>query len=638
MTVTPAPPYRVTFHILTPPEGLIAGDTIIAVDSIFNHDGLVPGPYCYPNAVYQDSVGKGPVNKDPVVIADTSGLVNQIPDVGNMVKQCFNNGVDTVKFVLYYAPYHDPYDPTKKDIMHTLFVVLDTMHANTGPFRLLPGPLNAIRLEDANGAHLTDTIKLAYPSGQKEIYAMGYDRFGNKRGLQLSNWIATPTLHAPAQGMNVAQIDYEASTVTGDESGLIIATALRGILTPTDSVSDSVAVTIKGPPSAIDSAVTKDDNGDGLLDRIVIYLHYPDTIPAGFSLAGFSISYRGASWTIDSIGGLLPNGKVGTVFDLYLHQDSTLLNGAGQTGWTPTLTATTLPKIGPTSVACKDGAGPVIWRVTKTIVNLNDRTQDKVTVVFSEPIYGSDGGKFKVNTSPDSIFAVWTKEGGVYLPVDSLFSGLTTFSGVIGDTAVEFYMSNAKDLRSIDYLSIKNNNSVMDMTQEKNYPNPNNRKVRVNVVSAYPNVVIPVPNPSTTTFKEQPAGFLEFANQPQARKWVYYDKAGVVLTFKVPQPRPDGKGGHLKVPGHMRIYDVVGNLVQRQETGDIYSSSTNYSFSGQFDLTNTSSSLDYDLYWNGSNAHGMPVAAGAYQVQIVLDFPPPQQKVVLKPVIVGIAK
>jgi fibro-slime domain-containing protein len=636
VTVTPAPPSRVTFTILTPPAARIAGDTIVAVDSIFNKDGLVPGTYCYNNAIYQDSLNKSQGGHDPTVTADTSGLVNPAGGVGNMVKQCFNNGVDTVKFVLYYAPYRNPNDPLSRDTFHTLIVVLNDINANTGPFKLLPGRLNVLRLENAKGEHLTDTIRLDAPNGFQPIYATGYDAYGNKRGPELSNWSVTPNLHALEQSANVSQVLYDTKTVTVNESGLIVATAWRGVLNATDSVSDNVPVKIKGPPSALDSAVTKDMDANGLLDKIVIYFHNPVTIPAGFPASGFTVTYKGVPLHVDSIGGVSATaGKTGTMFELYLHEDGTLLGGAPQTGWTPTLTVTDLPGVGTVSKTCIDGAPPVVWQVTKTIVNLGDRRQDSVVVIFSEMITKSDNSKLGTSSSPDSIFTVWRKDGNIFVKDTAILQGINTLYGPadsvsingIAVTRIKFTMSNDADLRPVHWLSIKTNDYVMDASQSKNEQNdPANKKVQTNVRSTYPDVVIPVPNPTGPTYLHAGAGVLQFMNQPQARQWVFNDKAGVVLTFKVPPPS-SGNGTRLKVGGHIFIYDIIGNLVNWDETDDIYAAN--------FDLSGTSSSYDYDLYWNGSNRHGMPVSPGAYKVIIYLDFPPPAGKEKLKPVIVG---
>lgn len=405
--VTRAPPSVATFNILTPPAGRIAGDTILAVVTISNKDGLVPGTYCYyPDsaAIYQDSLGKGNT-PPPIIITDhgtNSGTINDAPGTASSVAECFTNGVDTVKMVLYRAPYTDP-SVSGIDTLHQLVVNLNGVTATTGPFKLLPGDLYSLELENAAGVHLTGTDTLLYPDGHITIYSIGYDRFGNEIGRENSNWSVDGTLHGLTQNSMISQIYYDASNSTTSESGVVTARAprfLNGVFQDSLAV-DSLGIAIIGPPSSLDSAVTRDVNGDGYLDEIELYFNKPVTFPAGMSGANFSIIYNGVTFNVDSIGGMGPNGETNTHFVVYLQEDST---AQPQTEWRPLVSITGIQGSNDIkNITAKDGAGPVIWTVTKTINNPEDRTQDVVTVTFSEPIVGPKGSPFAWSTLEPSL-------------------------------------------------------------------------------------------------------------------------------------------------------------------------------------------------------------------------------------------
>ena len=187
VTFTPGPPTNIDISIITPANQLIAGDTILALVRIQNKDGLVPGLWCDSTA-YQDTLGNGG-RLPPIVIGDGgSSPLTQKGTIPGAIHECFQNGIDTIKFVLFYAPYNS-------DSAHQIFVSLGGLNAKTEPFKLLPGDLYRLRLESATGVHLTGTDSMTYPNGHVTIYSVGYDMFGNKRGRELANWSVTQTLH-----------------------------------------------------------------------------------------------------------------------------------------------------------------------------------------------------------------------------------------------------------------------------------------------------------------------------------------------------------------------------------------------------------------------------------------------------------
>jgi fibro-slime domain-containing protein len=595
---TPGPPTKVTIAIITPANQLIAGDTILALVQINNKDGLVPGAWCYDGsngAIYQDGLGSGG-RKTPVVIGDSgAGPLNQAPSSANKTDECFQNGTDTIKFILYYAPYGG-------DTAHQIFVSLGSLNATTAPFTLLPGPLNSLALEDANSVHQPDTLHLNYPAGHAVVYAVGYDQFGNKIGPENSNWTYSNTLHSEPNSASVSRIYYETGSVTSDEQGSLLATAAGG-------VKDSMYIFVKGPLSSLDSAVTRDVNGDGYLDEIELYFNKTVTI---LPSTNFTITSNGVVFQVDSVSGVGTTGATGTHFIAYLHEQQ---NGQPQTAWKPLVSITGMQGVADIkNFSASDGAGPVIWSVTKTITNPEDRSQDVITVTFSEPITGPGGTQFAWSTvKPSDVLAVYhlNAAGTGYDTLYNALDGIAQFSQVIGDSIVKFTVTNGNDITQNDFMNIKvTAGQIFDA--RGNAPVTDNRKAPVKIIGALPPRIIAVPNPSGPTFLHEQPGTLNFVNNPNARNWVRVERAGTVITFKIAIPSTPGE----IVTGYLKIYDAVGNTVITADSKDVMASLKS---SG----ANDSSAYDYDIYWNGSNEMGFKVAPGVYRTVVYLTYTSP---------------
>ena len=273
VTVTPAPPDSVSISIITPLTSLTAGQPFQAEVRVYNHDGLVPGTYCYPtnsgtSAIYQDSLGKGTTPDPTVVTKSGNGIINQAPGTTNTVQECFTGGIDTVTLTLYRAPYNNAATP--KDTTHQITVVLGPHSAITVPFTLQPGPLSRLQIENVNNVHVVGPDTLRYPSGSTTLFSIGYDQWGNRRGREASNWGTSNNLEPPSQVNMVSQVYLSASDVTSDESGILHARAARFVngVFQDSLAADSLPIVILGPPSSLDSAVTRDVNGDGYLDEM----------------------------------------------------------------------------------------------------------------------------------------------------------------------------------------------------------------------------------------------------------------------------------------------------------------------------------------------------------------------------------
>jgi hypothetical protein len=155
----------------------------------------------------------------------------------------------------------------------------------------------------------------------------------------------------------------------------------------------------------------------------------------------------------------------GSKIVLHLSEDSTTLPGSPQTAWRPLISVAGLGDNSVPSTQCRDGAGPVIWSVTKTITNVSDRKQDMVRVKFSEPIQGPNGSPFApANVRPERVLNVFRRNtDGTWGTVPALSPAVAS-NGTdslrinsfrpVNDSTLEFTMSNGRDLTPNDYMNI----------------------------------------------------------------------------------------------------------------------------------------------------------------------------------------
>ena len=519
--------------------------------------------------------------------------------------------------MFYYAPVD------KQDSTQQIFVTLNNLSASTPAFNVLPSSLSSLAIQTVNGKNL-DTVNLAYPDGAQVFVAVGFDAYGNK--VDLTNgavWTQTNTLHAIDKPTNVTRIYYDASAVTYNEQGYIRATVtdING-----KKVQDSAYVSIIGKPTTLVAAVTQDVNGDGYLDGIVLHFDKQTTIPAGYnidSLINVTYNYAGTNFTftVDSIGGVPSNSGVtsqsatDSVFTIYV---SELKNNIPQTAWTPSVTINGLTGTTPVNnVTSVDGAGPVIWSVTKDITSLTNRASDLVSITFSEPIEASDGSDFKnkLSTDPSLVFYVW-KDSAIAVNgkavkdtfvLDTILNGINGFYSVSSDgKTVYFYMSNGKDLTSEYYISLKSDSSlIVDQSRALNDPAKTNQKVQVKVISNAPNVLTVGPNPAVPSYAHPGDLTLDYNYNYNARQWAV-DGNGTLLSFDVAV----STNSNDKITGYIKIYDVVGNLVCG--AGDNGTNLIQSSWVGSGTVQH------YYIYWNGLNARKTKAAPGVYSAILYL--------------------
>ncbi len=606
---TVGPPTSITMEIITPEEKRIAGEPIEIVVTIYNKDGKVPGTYCFdPNngngVQYADPIGAGGrprpfmlVNGDTIWISETG-------------KQCFNGGVDTTITYLYNAPFG-------KDSLHQIQFSSGNLKGETPPFKLLPGALDSLALERQNFQALPDTIELSHPSDQIIIYAVGYDKYGNRRGYERSDWTTDSTLHPIESAINTEGIYYDASNVTDNEYGNIIAipsdTAVKGI-------SAQKFTIIYGPLAMVKDAVTRDLDGDGYLDHIELHFSKPVALTEEM-LSQIKLQYGETNtFTIKKI--VNDSDSLDSVWVVELDEST---SGVLQTSWTPKVSISGLTGYGIGNVndlVSTDGAGPVILRVTKQRSTLRTREEDEVIIEFSEPVWQSGARTLSTSDTPSIIFYIWQGNDSTgYTRIDSFLVNIDGFT-FISDAVVKFKTTNGLDLTSRHLVNIRtfqdSSGSVYSFITDKpaegsgNFPVVNNRKVRVVVVGPVPKRVDPVPNPAKPNAIHVAPGDFFIKHEPNARDWVFRENSGVVIS--IPVIIPDGDDDSTKVRIKVKIYDAVGNLVHSKEEKDILKSLRAAVGS------NLGSMHDVDIYWNGFSKKKMPVAPGVYQMVIYREY------------------
>lgn len=623
VTITPAPPSRATIELAHPSDSIIAGRPFKVVVKIYNTDGLYPDPWCSKSATFNDVIGNGGKTVIPVIYVN--GNPTPVP-LGTPTGECFIKGVDTVTAVLFNASIN-PNKPNE------LSVVINNGSSNlpltkTPPFPVYPGPLAALRLEYSNGNDMPGPDTLYYPDGAVNIYSRGYDLYGNFIGDIRSKWDKSgylPSFTPPdAKQINV-YIEANAAILT--ENGMVTASAPSGVL-PGTNASDTVQVIIVPRAANLVEATTKDMNGNGYLDQI--WVKFDKAVPASKSAGSIIVKdiEHTVVFTVDSIR---PQGSTGdstSAFIIYLHDIDSTKNGilepdgaVPQTSWRPLLSITGLKGVADfTGQKCKDGAGPVIWRVTCYKSDAKDRSQDSVTVTFSEPIQASNGNDFSINIAPSLVFSTWKKDGNSLAPDTSLLACNTSVQGgpcigvfykILGPGTVQFYMINQKTLFDYDFFNIRTQPAIQvsDKANPANLPVINNQKVQVIVFG----VISPMkigPNPATPTLFNPDApnndpSVIVFKNTPNATHYAK-DHGGTVLRFYI----SPGQG---RITAYLNIYDVIGNVVNSVHkdgpNDDLMAEIRNTYRGANLD---TASNYTYDIYWNGVNARGMKTAPGIY--------------------------
>jgi fibro-slime domain-containing protein len=598
---TPGAPLRAEIKILTPENKRIAGQPIDCQVTIYNGDNkTVQGSYCF-NPLTGEPVKYSDILKPrngftPYIIVDDKKLL--LSENGS---QCFESGVDTVKLTLFYAP-------VGTDTLHQITANLGSLVAKTEKFKLYPGPLDTLVLENSSGKPI-DTLKLRYPQGAR-IYAIGYDEYSNRIGQELSNWSTDSTLHAVEGGLKVSNIFYDASSVRQNESGRLTA-----ISTAFPAIKASVPVIILGPPFTM-VAITRDDDGNGYLDHIEIRFSRQVTIPKNSIFANnFKVKY-GFAFTVDSIENNV--GRTDSVWRLALHENRT---DEPQTNWKPIVTIDEIPSLGieADTVTALDGAGPVIWRVVKKVVDVNNNNLDIVTITLSEPIVRNpDLVRLSSSDKPISIFNVYESHtDGTFKPVNGILDGISGLFETNKDSIFTFMTTNKQEITGKHYFNLKWEDStkyVVDKVTPPNSPQRENRKVQC-IVTGDVGTPLSVPNPSVPTPNRRPPGTFEADHNPEALDWLKTDRAGFGIIF--PITLTDSLMQKVKIKYIIKIYDFVGNIVVQSIVPDLIQSVINSRQNISSNNVTRGQTIKIVSYWNGYSKDGMKATPGLYKAVVI---------------------
>ena len=348
----------------------------------------------------------------------------------------------------------------------------------------------------------------------------------------------------------------------------------------------------------LDSAITRDLNGNGYIDRIDLFFS-KDTSTINVT-GNYSITCNGITFPIDSIVKLSAGS-----YALFIHEQTTT---APQSAWRPQVTIKDLPGVENGTVTAADGCPPVIWRVIKYEVSDN-RAQDTVKVFMSEKIKAANGSPFSIVNLPSQMFNVWDSSGAIRL--DTMLLGINGFYAIVNDSVLVFVMKNGRNLTNSNLMNIITVN-VPVADQFGNVPIDKNRKVRVEVNGPTPNVKIQVgPNPAGVTTRHYPDGsiYFDYNSNKDARSWIQSEKAGTLITIGN-LPVPVQANNKEAVSAYLNIYDIVGNMVNWSTGRNIFAS----------DPVSGGTILVKDIYWNGLNKGGMKVAPGIYRTELYIDY------------------
>ena len=366
-----------------------------------------------------------------------------------------------------------------------------------------------------------------------------------------------------------------------------------------------IACPVHIPPGTLgallDSAVTRDINGNGLIDRIDLTFDKSANIDRN-ATGNFTIAMTGVTFTADSIIQLDSSS-----YAVYLSEKQTNpLNPVPQTSWRPVISINGITGVeNVTGFLTTDGCPPVVWRVVKRIVSDNP-AQDTVTIWMSEKIAGQSGGSFIITNDPPLTFRVWTQDThGSFVEVDTVLDSINAFTRIVNDSILIFSMSNGHDLNANHWVNLQSQSPLV-FDRNNNAPTVVNQKVRVVVEGSPVHVIIPA-NPAGPSVKHVQTWILEFKHTPDAIKWAGEGPGGGVVIqiqgLKIPDIDKD------KVKGYWKIYDAAGNTVTWSSTDNLFATETTLGRDG------------YLLYWNGLNREGMTVAPGVYRSVIYIDYP-----------------
>jgi hypothetical protein len=368
------------------------------------------------------------------------------------------------------------------------------------------------------------------------------------------------------------------------------------------------------------SAITRDLNGNGFIDRIDLAFSQTVSISTDM-IAAFSIKQGNIILSVDSIVKLSD-----PFYSLLIHE---LVTAAPQTGWQPTISITNVPGIANTQFLSSDGCPPVIRQVRKYCPIVNDRTHDSIRVYFSEKIKGANGSALNITNSPYEVFDVYVFDPQFHTMIraDSMLQGINYFQGVVNDSMLIFCMINGRNLTSDFYLGIRTDQlRIQDVFG--NFASITNQKVKVTSgdvpsldvqIAGYNNIVcssytfdLSVPPVIKATGSRIPPKVFFLRNQPEGLNWLCTDGAGALFLTSFSGFRDSLVDS--TVTFSVNITNSADSVVRRSNfTG---TSIKSLLLPGSINAAMP----QLIIYWNGYDNLGLPLARGNYCASFLLDF------------------
>lgn len=558
----------------------------------------------YPNPGAPDQAGNLPIRNGDTIAAgepftvyghafdslgwrmDWDSLVNlELIDPENRVK-LISTGKGNISIlpedaygtITIVATFKNPDDPLAGTIKTTLELFIG------------PGKAHHINIQDKPSISnwTDDDHRSSISIAEKAVlYAVVRDSLGNfVRFAENAQWSSeninlvtvTPENTKRYQG-NLLGVRNGTTVVSASEQGIIPAT---------------IEVTVTSAPNSndamLDSAITRDVDGNGYLDRIDIYFN--DTvILSNEAKNSISINYRGTVFEADSLK-TINRGRGVSVF---LKEKITV---DLQTDWQPSVSILGVNGIVTVSdVVCKDGAGPCADKAKYYPGALRNEqnpkgTPDTIKATISELI------NWPATSNPNQIFRYYQK-GRV---INEAFSSMK-----IIDDSTALLIVNHNNLKTVetqkDSIQLISSSGLTDKFLNKPHPEGRKAPVEWGTLKFQFTTIKNLDNPQVEAI------FKPVINKQNPGNSKFDPKNGTVVLLEV-------KGKPLKVLldnrmdsayGKVAVYDPVGNLIR----SDLYV----YRADGNVPID-----LDgniYGIYWDGLNQRGRYVGRGTYLFQVV---------------------
>ena len=480
-------------------------------------------------------------------------------------------GTQAYRLILVEAIFQDPYIPAFR------FTV-------TARIRVAPGAphhadlISSSTVRDSIRDETLANLTLTETQTSTSVYAVVRDRYGNfiryaQNAIWQSDSVSVATVTGMAGSLWQGQILKEGPGVTW------ISVSETGLL------PDSVMVTARVARVELISAVTRDVNGNGYLDRIEC--EFDSLVLWPVPTIGVTVTYGNTAFIVDSVGGA--GGTARTRFTLFLSENHT---SDLQTGWRPVISMPAFDNVpAVSSFMCSDGAPPVITHALYYPAPLRGQggspaVSDSLRIAFSEPVRWT-------NNSITASQAFYYLDAAT--PNASAFSGISASDMDRQALIARILMTNGFEVEPlIDSLKFAWAEVVLTDTSG-NAPASNNRTVPIQWGVENRMQLVTINNPFVAGQTPLPVTVASYYQNVIINSGSSANSStpGTIVAIQSLKPlarRSDGSYGAAIA------YDAVGSIVKEgirvnRASGDL---------------------TEYGLFWDGRNRNGRFVGGGTY--------------------------